>query len=139
MWRKFEPQAYALLRIVSGFLFMMHGTQKLLGWPAGGGGGEEGPLPPLMVTAAVIEIVGGLMIIVGLFASIAAFIASGEMAVAFFMVHFPQGWNPLVNHGENAALYAFIFLYIATRGSGIWSVDSVRSGATAEGRRDVPA
>ncbi|MBW3564881.1 MAG: DoxX family protein [Acidobacteria bacterium] len=139
MLRKFEPQAYALLRIVSGFLFMMHGTQKLLGWPAGGPGGEEGPLPPLMVTAGVIEIVAGLMILVGLFASIAAFIASGEMAVAFFRVHFPQGWNPLVNQGETAALYAFLFLYIAARGSGIWSIDSVRAGATAEARLDVAA
>lgn len=131
MLNRFEPQAYALLRIVAGFMFAMHGSQKLLGWPAspqGGGGG--GSLPPLIMAAGVIELVAGLLIMIGLFTSIAAFIASGQMAVAFFMSHFPNGWNPLVNQGELAALYSFLFLYIATRGSGIWSLDALRTRTT---------
>ncbi len=111
-------------------MFAMHGTQKYLGWPPSEGGGGGG-LPPLMMVAGVIELVGGLMILFGIFASVAAFIASGEMAVAYFMVHIPQHWNPL-NHGENAALYAFAFLYVATRGSGIWSLDALRTRPRAE-------
>lgn len=129
MLRKFEPQIYAVLRIVAAFLFLMHGTQKLFGWPGEGGGG--GSLPPLMLVAAIIELVGGAMILVGFLADWAAFIASGEMAVAYFMAHFPEGWNPLLNNGEHTTLYCFIFLYIAARGSGIWSVDHAR------GRRPV--
>jgi putative oxidoreductase len=127
MLKRFESQAYALLRIVAGFMFAMHGSQKLLGWPANPQGSGGGGLPPLMLAAGVIELFGGLLILVGLFASYAAFIASGEMAVAFFMVHFPKGWNPLLNDGELPALYAFVFLYIATRGSGIWSIDAMRA------------
>jgi putative oxidoreductase len=123
MLKRFEPYAYALLRIVAGFMFAMHGSQKLLGWPPSEHGG--GALPPLMLVAGVIELVGGLMILFGFFASIAAFIASGEMAAAFFMAHFPKGWNPLLNEGEVAALYSFLFLYVATRGSGIWSIDAL--------------
>ena len=127
MLKRFEPQAYALLRIVAGFMFAMHGSQKLLGWPAnpaaGGGGGS---LPPIMLVAGVIELVGGLLILLGLFTSVAAFISSGQMAAAFFMAHFPNDWNPLLNQGEVAALYAFVFLFIATRGGGIWSIDALR-------------
>lgn len=80
----------------------------------------------MMGLAGIIEFVGGLMIALGLFASWAAFIASGQMAVAFFMAHLPQGWNPLLNQGELALLYCFLFLYIASRGAGIWSVDGAR-------------
>lgn len=131
MLKRFEPQAYALLRIIAGFMFMMHGSQKLLGWPANPQGGGGGSLPPMMMAAGVIECIAGLLILSGFFAGFAAFIASGEMAVAYFMAHAAaNGWNPLVNHGEPAALYAFVFLYIAMRGSGIWSIDALR-GKTA--------
>ena len=117
---KFTSQFYALLRIVAGFMFAMHGAQKLFGWP---GQGDTVELLSLMGVAGIIEFVGGLLIMFGLFASIAAFICSGEMAVAFFMAHASQHWNPLVNNGEPAVLYCFLFLYIAARGAGIWSID----------------
>ena len=120
---RYEPYIYAILRIVVGFLFLLHGTQKLFGFPSSGKPGM--PLNAMMTAAGVIELVAGLMILFGLFASIAAFIASGEMAVAYFMVHQPQGALPLQNNGEPAVLFCFIFLYIAARGSGIWSIDSL--------------
>lgn len=119
----YSSYIYALLRIVVGFMFMLHGTQKLLGFPPSGK--PPMPLAPLMVAAAVIELVAGALILVGLFASIAAFIASGEMAVAYFMVHQPMGALPIQNNGEPAVLYCFIFLYIAAVGSGVLSIDSI--------------
>ncbi len=138
---RFEPQLYALMRIIVGFLFLWHGTQKLLGFPppppSPSGAASQG-LSPLMAVAGVIELVGGLMIMLGLFAGIAAFIASGMMAVAYFMAHQPNGALPIQNGGELAALYCFIFLYIASRGSGVLSVDaSMRRGTatTAPGAR----
>ena len=122
---RFEPQFYALMRIIVGFLFLWHGTQKLLGFPPSQGGGGQG-LSPLMAFAGVIELVGGIMILLGLFAGIAAFIASGTMAVAYFMAHHSfQAFLPLQNRGELAVVYCFVFLYIAARGSGIWSLDSL--------------
>jgi putative oxidoreductase len=122
---RYAEPAYALLRIVAGFLFAFHGAQKLLGAFGGvGGHGETAPLASLMGLAGVIELVGGLLILVGLFTSWAAFLASGEMAVAYFMVHQPNGTWPIQNQGESAALYAFVFLYIAARGAGIWSLDN---------------
>lgn len=136
MLKRFEPQAYALLRIVAGFMFAMHGSQKLLGWPANpAAGGGGGGLPTIMLVAGVIELVGGILILAGLFTTVAAFISSGQMAGAFFMAHFPNGWNPLLNQGELAALYAFVFLFIATRGGGIWSIDALRGkGSTVAAR-----
>jgi putative oxidoreductase len=112
-----EP-AYALLRIVAGFLFAFHGAQKLFG----AFGGTVAPFGSLRWTAGAIELVGGLLIMLGLFAAIAAFIASGEMAVAYFMSHQPQGVWPIQNRGELAALYCFVFLFIAMKGAGIWSL-----------------
>ena len=122
---RYEPYVYAIVRIVVGLLFAMHGSQKLLGWPANpaGGGGGGGGLPPMILAAGVIELVCGLMIALGLFAGIAAFVACGEMAVAYFMAHFPRHPLPIVNQGEPAVLYCFIFLYIAARGSNGWSLD----------------
>ena len=125
---KFAPQLYALLRIVAGFSFAMHGSQKLIGWP---GGEEPKELLSMMGFAGVVELVGGILIMIGLIGSIAAFISSGQMAVAFFMVHAPQGWNPLLNGGEKALLFCFIFLFIAAKGSGIWSVDGEKTTATS--------
>jgi putative oxidoreductase len=117
----YEPYFYAILRIVAGFLFLLHGTQKLFGFPPSGK--PPAPLNAMMMTAGVIETVCGLLILVGFFAGLAAFIASGEMAVAYFMVHQPNGALPIQNNGEPAALFCFIFLYIAARGSSILSLD----------------
>lgn len=117
----YSPHFYAILRIVAGVMFAMHGSQKLFGWP---GDGNTVELASMMGVAGIIELVGGILIAIGFLTSWAAFIASGEMAVAFFMTHFPQDWNPLVNQGETAVLYCFLFLYMAARGSGIWSVDA---------------
>lgn len=121
---KYSPYCYALLRIVAGLMFAMHGTQKLFSWPIPGASPT-----PLLKAAAIIELVGGLMIALGFLASYAAFICSGEMAFAYFMSHAPHGPWPLLgggNNGEPAVLYCFIFLYIASHGSGVWSVDALR-------------
>jgi putative oxidoreductase len=119
----YAPHFYALLRIVAGILFMAHGTQKLFGWP---GGSPPVEIGSMMGVAGIIELVAGFLIAIGLFAGWAAFIASGEMAVAYFMAHAPNGWAPILNQGELAVLYCFLFLYIAARGAGIWSVDAAR-------------
>jgi putative oxidoreductase len=117
-----EP-IYAAFRIVFGFLFFSHGAQKVFGL-FGGQRMTEG----LPMVAGWIEVVCGLLILLGLFTTIAAFVASGEMAVAFFMAHAPSGWHPLVNQGEPAVLFCFAFLYMAARGSGRYSVDAARAG-----------
>lgn len=131
----FEPYAYALLRFVTGFLFMWHGTQKLFGYPPSQGGGG-GSLSTTMAIGGGIELIGGIMIMIGLFAGIAAFISSGTMAVAYFGWHFSMdAFLPIVNRGELAVLYCFVLLFIAARGSGIWSVDSLiarKPGSTSE-------
>src|SRR5688500_12291659 len=110
---RFAPHLFAILRIMAGRKYAMHGTQKQFGWPEG-----MGPVSnPLMVTAGVIELVGGLMIAIGLFASFAAFIASGQMAFAYFMAHAPDAFWPIQNKGELPALYCFLFLFIAAHGA----------------------
>lgn len=119
----YSPYIYAILRIVAGLLFAMRGSQKLFGFPSSGK--PAASLDALMGTAGVIELVGGLMIAFGLLASVAAFIASGQMAVAYFMVHIKQAFLPIQNGGELAVLFCFLFLYIAARGSGAWSIDSL--------------
>jgi putative oxidoreductase len=121
----FGPQAYALFRVVFGLLFASHGAQKILGW-FGGVQGSSVPLASLFGVAGVLEVILGLLIVIGLLAGYAAFVASGEMAVAYFMGHFPRAFWPLENEGEPAVLFCFAFLYIATQGSGIWSVDASR-------------
>ena len=110
---RFAPYIYGLMRIVVGLLFACHGAQKLLGMF----GGRQVPLMSLFGLAGVIELVGGLLIAIGVLTSIVAFIASGEMAYAYFTVHFPQGPFPILNNGELAMLYCFVFLYIAARGT----------------------
>ncbi|HXW05794.1 MAG TPA: DoxX family protein [Vicinamibacterales bacterium] len=121
----FTASIYALLRIVAGFLFFQHGLPKLLG-----GFGRAAAAEPLTQQwfAGVIEVFGGAAIALGLFTSPIAFIASGEMAVAYFQAHAPRGFWPIMNGGELAALYCFVFLYFAARGSGKWSIDALRSG-----------
>lgn len=116
----YSAQAYAVLRIVSGLLFLAHGVQKFFGFPVA----FPYPLNPMSMAAGGIELVAGTLIIVGLFTRPAAFIASGMAAVGYWMAHGMQSPFPIVNGGETIALYCFIFLYIATRGAGIWSVDA---------------
>ena len=114
-----EPQAYALVRIVTGFLFIFHGSQKLLNLPKE----FTYDLSPLMIAAGGIELVGGILVMIGLFTRPAAFICSGTMAVAYWMAHGMRDVFPMLNGGELAALYCFVFLFIAAKGPGIWSLD----------------
>lgn len=120
----------SLLRIVSGLLFICPGGMKLLGWFGGLPGHAPGtPLPPLMLAAGIIELVGGTAILLGLCTRIVAFIASGEMAFAYFIGHFPRGFWPIQNHGEPAVLFCFIFLFLAAAGPGPISLDrAIRRG-----------
>jgi putative oxidoreductase len=123
---RFEGPAYAVLRIVAGLMFSAHGMQKLFGWFGAQG---QPPMGSLVWFAGVIEIVCGLLIALGLFTRPAAFLAAGEMAVAYFMVHWQLQmgdgkWMPLVNQGELAALYCFLFLYVLARGPGPASLAS---------------
>lgn len=111
-------RVYALFRIVVGLLFMCHGLQKMFGVL----GGDKMPLASLAGVAGLIELVCGFLVMVGLLASWAGFLASGTMAVAYFMAHFPQGFWPIQNGGEPAVLYCFAFLYIVARGAGPWSL-----------------
>ncbi len=119
----YSSHLYTLLRIVAGFLFFQHGLPKLFE----GFGRPPAELMSQMGLAGIIEVCGGALIAVGLFTSPVAFIASGEMAVAYFQAHVPRGLWPVANGGELAALYCFVFLYLAARGSGKWSVDSMRT------------
>jgi putative oxidoreductase len=125
------PRAQALLRIVTAYLFIAHGTAKLLGAPHVGAF-DNLHLFSLMGLAGVIELVGSALLLLGLFTRPAAFIMSGEMAFAYFIGHAPQGFVllPLVNRGELAVLYCFVFLFFAAAGPGAWSLDGLRSRRT---------
>lgn len=121
---RYAGQAQSLLRIVTALLFIQHATSKLFGVPPFPMGA---PQPgSLLWVAGIIELVGGALVLVGLFARPAAFILSGEMAVAYWMVHAPQSFYPLINKGESAVLFCFIFLFIAAAGPGPWSLDAGR-------------
>lgn len=124
------PQVYAVMRIVFGLMFAMYGLQKfgLLGGLDGNGAAAPFLSFPYW-WAALIETVAGLLIVIGLLTRPAAFVASGEMAVAYFMAHQPQGALPVHNMGTPAVLFCFAFLYIAARGAGIWSADGARGAA----------
>jgi putative oxidoreductase len=117
---RFTPQLFALLRIVAGLMFALHGSQKLVAWP----GGKLPGSGPMVTAGGIIELVAGLLIAIGLLTGWAAFIASGEMAVAYFKYHAPGGFWPTVNQGELAVLYCFLFFYFAAHGAGVWSVDA---------------
>ena len=119
---RYAPYAFALLRIMAGAMFLIHGSGKILNIPPSD---MHPPIASMGGIGGIIELICGLLITIGLFAHFAAFIASGEMAVAYFYAHFPHGWNPVANHGESAVLYCFVFLYIAAHGAGIWSIDSM--------------
>ncbi len=122
---KYAPQLLGILRIVTGLQFLEHGLNKMIGFPAMAGAAHHGysltafPGGP----AGLIEVVGGLLIILGLFSRIAAFICSGEMAVAYFMAHFPRSPFPLVNGGDAAICFCFIFLYLAAAGPGAFAIN----------------
>ena len=122
---KYAPQIHGLLRIVAGLLFLEHGLNKVIGWPAAANATAHAfnvmsfPMGP----AGVIEVVGGALIVLGLFSRYAAFIASGEMAVAYFMAHFPRSPFPIVNGGGEAVLYCFLFLYLASAGPGSFALN----------------
>lgn len=118
-----QPRVLSILRIVTAFMFMQHGGQKLFGFPAPQR--YEFDLFTLSGVAGVLEIVGGFLILIGLFTRPVAFILSGQMAVAYFIAHAPQGFWPLLNNGELAALFSFIFLYLFVAGGGAWCLDNV--------------
>jgi putative oxidoreductase len=122
------PWALAALRIMAGLLFLSHGLVKLVGFPAGAPPGPQ-PLGSLLGVGGMIEAATGTLIALGLFTRAAAFLASGEMAVAYFMFHAPKGFHPAVNMGEGAVLYCFIFLYLAAAGAGALSLDGLRGRA----------
>jgi putative oxidoreductase len=115
-----SPYLLSLLRMVAAFVYMEHGTQKLFGFPAPF---PMPHLPPLFLAGGIIETFGGALLLIGLFTAPVALIVSGEMAVAYFLMHAPHGFWPLVNHGEPVVLNCFIFLFLASTGGGPWSVD----------------
>ncbi len=128
---RYQGLMHNVLRIVVGFLWMPHGAQKLFGFLRDSGGTE-----PFTRTwfAGIIEFVGGILIMLGLFTPVVAFIGAGEMAAAYFIAHLPQGFWPIVNRGELAALYCFIYLYFVTTGAGSFSLDALirkKRGGTA--------
>lgn len=123
---RWAPILLSVLRIVAGLLFLAHGTQKLLGFPAS-------PMPPpellsMMGIGGLLELVGGFLILIGLFTRPVAFVLAGQMAVAYWMFHFPKGPFPALNMGDAAILFCFVFLYISAAGPGPWSVDSMSRG-----------
>ena len=122
-----EPYARSVLRIVVGLTFSLHGYQKLFGAFGGlGGTGAKVHFFSLLWLAAALEVLGGALLILGFLTVPAAFILCGEMAVAYFMRHFPRGFWPIANGGELAVVYCFVFLYFFTAGAGAWSVDALR-------------
>ena len=123
---RLQPQLLAVLRIVTALLFLEHALIKLFGFPPGGQPGLQ-PIGSLLGVAGIIELAAGILVLIGLFTRFAAFIAAGEMAVAYFMIHAPKGFYPAVNMGEAAILFCFIFLYLTAAGPGAWSVDGART------------
>lgn len=120
----FAGATQSLLRIVAGLILFCPGAMKLFGWFGGmPGPAGKGGLPPLLLAAGIIEVVGGTLLVLGLFTRPVAFIVSGEMAFAYFLGHFPHGFWPLKNHGEPAVLLCFIFLFLFANGPGPWSLD----------------
>jgi putative oxidoreductase len=120
---QWAPRMLSILRIMTGLLFLEHGTAKLLAFP------NPGPaMNPLLTAQGVIELVGGIIIVLGLLTRPVAFILAGDMAIAYFYIHAPRAFYPIVNQGEGAILYCFIFLFLFFAGGGPWSVDEVRQG-----------
>jgi len=124
---RFASQTYALMRIVAGFLFLWHGMQKLFGFP---GEPHEGAPAFIVYVAGPIELFGGLLVMLGLFTGWAAFLCSGLMACAYWMGHGTHALLPVINKGELAVLYCFVFLFISAQGPGIWSLDRLRASVS---------
>jgi putative oxidoreductase len=126
---RYRPELLSILRIVTALLFLQHGTMKMFGFPA-----AEGMPASAMFSGfwwiGVLEVVGALLLIAGLWTRLAAFVLSGEMAVAYWLAHAPQSFYPLLNGGETAILFCFVFLYIAVAGPGAWAIDARMRAAT---------
>ncbi|MDX6382057.1 MAG: putative oxidoreductase [Rubrobacteraceae bacterium] len=138
-YSEWTPRLLSVLRVAVALLFIEHGSQKLLGFPPAQQAASDS-LTLLMWMAGMLEFFGGLLILFGLFTRPVAFLLSGEMGVAYFMAHVPQGFFPLQNRGELAALYSFVFLFLAVAGGGAWSLDNLlwwRSG-TAPSSATLP-
>jgi putative oxidoreductase len=135
---RYAPYALAALRIVAGLLFLSHGLVKLFGFPPDAAPGPQEPLSLLGVGAA-IELVTGTLVVLGLFTRAAAFLASGEMAVAYWLAHAPHSFYPAVNGGDAAILFCFVFLYIAAAGPGAFSLDGVLRGLGSSPKRAARA
>jgi putative oxidoreductase len=125
---RWSPQLLSVLRIITALLFFAHGSAKLLGFPQVEMLANV-PLMSLGGIGGILEIVGGILLVIGLFSRLAAFILSGQMAIAYFMAHAPQNFHPILNGGELAIMFCFVFLYIAAAGPGPWSVDASRGKA----------
>jgi putative oxidoreductase len=123
-WQALAPELKSVLRMVAALLFLQSGTMKLFGWPMAMPEGQSFSLMSQMGAGAILEVVGGTLLLVGLFTRPVAFILSGEMAVAYFQFHFPNGFWPLVNQGQPAVLFCFIWLYFSAAGAGPWSLDA---------------
>jgi putative oxidoreductase len=122
---RWQPQLLAILRIVTGLLFLEHALSKFFAFPVPF---PMHPLPPLLIAAGVVEMIAGVLVTIGLLTRIAAFLASGEMAIAYWTQHFPSGgfW-PLANKGESAIFFCLVFLYLAAAGPGAWALDNFRT------------
>ena len=125
---QFQPVMLSLLRFIAGLLFLEHGTQKFLQFPPGQAAGMGWTFANPGAFAGIVELVGGLLIAIGLFTRPAAFIASGTMAVAYWMAHAPKDPFPVNNMGDAAILYCFVFLYLVFAGAGPWSLDAMLAG-----------
>jgi putative oxidoreductase len=121
-----SPRMLSVLRIMTGLLFLEHGTQKFFAFP-----GPGPALTSLLIVQGLLELVGGILILIGLFTRPVAFILAGDMAVAYFMAHAPRGFFPTLNGGQLAILFCFVFLYLFVAGGGVWSVDEIRSRSRA--------
>ncbi len=127
---KYAPIFLSVLRIVAALLFLEHGTQKLFGFPVAMHFPGNGGLPPLFLAAGLLETFGGFLVLIGLFTRPVAFLLSGEMAIAYWMIHVPHGGIfPIANGGSEAILYCFVYLYLVFAGSGAFSVDAWRKGS----------
>ena len=126
-WRSWAPSLLSILRVVAAFLFMQGGTAKVFAFPgAVMPNGGTAAIGSLLGVAGVLETVGGLLLLLGLFTRPVAFLLSGEMAIAYFHVHAPQGFWPVLNHGALAVCYCFLLLYLSAAGPGPWSIDALR-------------
>jgi len=124
-WAAWSPQLRSVLRIVAAFLYVQHGAVKLFGWPVAMPGGGSPPMLSQFWFAGVLEVFGGGLLLLGLFTRPVAFLLSGEMAVAYFQAHAPRGTWPVVNGGEPAVLFCFLWLYLSAAGAGPWSLDAM--------------